>query len=134
MYQTTRNCVKKQNKINARLLPQYVHFEFAIFNSTRNLAGFLRLADHVYLSVAIYDFYTLQLHKLYRRILFQPLTPNIFSSIPLICLKIQQIPELCNLSVALRLRFTLSGVFSFPYVARLIRIRYPKTYMSMESL
>ena len=34
----------------------------------------------------------------------------------------------------LRLPFTLSGVFSFPYVTPLIRIRYPQTYISMESL
>ena len=34
----------------------------------------------------------------------------------------------------LRLPFTLSGVFSFAYVTPLIRISYPQTYISMESL
>ena len=35
---------------------------------------------------------------------------------------------------ALRLPFTLSGVFSFSYVNSLIRIGHPQTYISMESL
>ena len=34
----------------------------------------------------------------------------------------------------LRLPFILSGVFSFSYVTSLIRIGYPQTYISMESL
>ena len=34
----------------------------------------------------------------------------------------------------LRLPFTLSGVFSFSYVTPLIRIGYPQTYISVESL
>ena len=34
----------------------------------------------------------------------------------------------------LRLPFTLSSVFSFSYVTSLIRIGYPQTHISMESL
>ena len=34
----------------------------------------------------------------------------------------------------LRLPFTLNGVFSFPQRPPLIRIEYPQTYISMESL
>ena len=42
---------------------------------------------------------------------------------------INQVNRLC-----LRLPFTSSGVFSFSYVTSLIRIGYPQTYLSMESL
>ena len=44
-------------------------------------------------------------------------------------------PQAINSDRSLRLPFTLSGVFSFPYVTPLIRIGNPQTYLSaMKSL
>ena len=45
LYQTTRNCVKK-HEINARFLPRYVRFEFAIFNSTRKDLYWVEFVDN----------------------------------------------------------------------------------------
>ena len=47
LYQIKRNCIK--NERNAWFLSRYVHFEFAIFNSTRKDLTWVEFADNSWL-------------------------------------------------------------------------------------